>query len=344
MKCVHCQKSAKWQEKQNPKRIYCSKECIGLMIHLSNEEKEQFYNLPTMFMHGTRSPIFVYMKHMKNPGVYSTGTLYKNFIFPMTGPLGGDVTSKTENVGLEVVSGILNKEMFDRNVYYTTFEDEDITEDKLVRDVSRMIEKRGEYYRMNKILGYISRLRYWDDEIYQKKFKNDILKYILPLVPKDYVQVILSDRPVIQFTREEKMELNQTYPIIFLSAKAAKESFAPEKKGIEKEEVYVKQLLIQDVDVVYTTKAGAQYVRENLIKLGNNHALVIPSDNLFYESYRLSFLVGSLKPKTWESYLPKEWLKSKERMEKIYKSGIKPEDFEGASEKEIEEVLKELEE
>lgn len=337
MSCIYCKKSAKWRERKNSKNMYCSKECIGLMMHLSNEEKEQFDNLPTMFMHGTRSPILVYMKHMKNPGVYSTGTLYKNLIFPMTGPLGGDITSKTENVGLEVVSGILKKDMIDRNVYYTTFEDEDITEDKLISDVSRMIEKRGEYYRMNKILGYISRLRYWDDEIYQKKFKPDIIKYILPLVPKDYVKVILSDRPVIQFTKEEKMELTQTYPIIFLSAKAAKESFVPQKRNIEIEEVYVKQLLIQDIDVVYTTNAGVKYVKKSMIDLGNNHALVIPSDNLFYESYRLSFLVGSLKPKTWESYLPKElW-------EKMDRSGMKPEDFEGASEKEIQEVLNELE-
>lgn len=309
---------------------------IGLLADTKNLPINQH-----LFMHGTRSTVLVYMNHLGDlePGIYSTGTLYKRHIYPMSGPLGGDLTSTRENVGLEVVSGLIGK--IDRNVYYTKYGETHITLESLADDLAKMIKRKAYLYKFAGIFGYISRVRYWDDAYYKKHFEKLIIDEILPVIKRKMdnnpiIQeainhVILAKDPVIKFTEEDKLHLNETYPMILGSSNV---QVIPAGKSIETDEMYTKQLLLKDVSIVYTTRRGYNFVRSFFPH-------VICSDELFYDDYRLTFLPGQLlaKQMEWKYVFP---FLNDEDLEKLEKSGVVVSDFNGSSIYEAREVLGEL--
>jgi hypothetical protein len=346
---------------------------LGLSNDMTFKQKQQYKSMPQMFMHGTRSPVFVYMKHLKKMGlteaIYSTGTLYEKYIFPMTGAMGGEIYSERENVGLKVVSGIINTslEALDRNVFYTTFSDQQqINLQSITGDLEEMLEKKAQYYSSTRIFGLISRMRYWDDTIYKTQFQQRISQIILPVIQSKRNQlqtlkqkqildqavqnVIFAEEPVIQFTLQDKHDLQNTFPVIFCSAKAAQNSFKPkENKMFEPDEMYVDKIDMQHVDYIYTTSQGYKYVQQQ------TQAQVIVSDELFFESDRLTPNVGQLKEKGWKEKEDQErllwnqwndavpfWINKIGIMQRLVTSGIHVQDFAYTSLDEIEEVLNDI--
>lgn len=347
---------------------------LGLSNDMTFKQKQQYKALPRMFMHGTRSPIFVYIKHLQRVGleeaIYSTGTLYEKYIFPMTGPMGGEIYSERENVGLKVVSGIINTslEALDRNVFYTTYSNQqEINLQSIVNDLEEMLRREAKYETTTRIFGLISRLRYWDDALYKTNFRQRILQIILPviqakrnrlenarhkhIIDQAVMNVVFAEEPVLQFTQQDKQDLQQTFPVIFCSSKAAQESFKPtEKQMFEPDEMYVSNIRMKDVDVVYTTLQGYDLVQRQM----RRHTQVIVSDELFFESDRLTEYVGKLKEKDWKEKRAQaklnwqEWKRAvpfwinKIWITNLTESGIRVSDFANTSIEEIEDVLNDL--
>jgi hypothetical protein len=201
----------------------------------------------------------------------------------------------------------------DRNLYYTTYFDNPITTEVLSEALQKYINNALLYesFMFQTLFGAISRLRYWDDNFYRSKFDEIIKEKILPLVrtkiraltdqrhialiEHSIARIIESNSPVIQFTKEEKEQLNETHPIVFLSKKAATETTPKEFSG-ETGETYVNHLLMVDVDVIYTTQKGCDYVKQQMALFGNRHVKVICNDALFKDADRLPALPGPLGP------------------------------------------------
>lgn len=307
---------------------------IGLSADLP---KEYQLGKTPIFCHGTNTSVLIYFKH--TGGLLSTGELYERYIYPMSGPLGGDLDSTRENVGLKVVSGLLNN--LDRNVFYTTYGASKITTDTLAADLSDMIRRKALYYKKNKIFGLISRMRYWNDEYYKLNFKNDVESIILPIlkddksliVQKSIENIILADKPVLEFTKQEKYDLNRTHPLILCSEKMAKYA-EPAKTTIEVGEVYIKQLLKEDIDLVYTSEEGCSLVRKYL-----PNVKIICRDELFYGSHKLTiFQNSSLENVNWSSFYFLD--DSSKRL--LEKGSYKVSDFKDATVEEAREILKEV--
>lgn len=306
----------------NVHEIHCNR--IGLYAHLPANLKRDYRVLSEkqkMWMHGTRTAVFVFMKYMSRfglePGLYSSGTLYKHHIYPMTGALAGDFTSQ-QNVGKEVLSGVLNTsgETLDRNVYYTTYGEDTISRENLAETLRSYLQRiqAGDLYgglEFQKIFGYISRLRYWDNDYYNEHLQSSVREIAVPHIleklrkvsdtkviqlVENAIRVIIEDsHPIFELSTEDKEELTTTYPLIFASAEMANSAIKAGSTA-EPDEHYVKQLLMRDVDVIYTSSSGCMYVKNQMRLLGNTHVQVICTDQLFKDSDTLTGWKGQFKP------------------------------------------------
>lgn len=312
-------------------------EFISLYVDLPKERKIEYENLgKEMWMHGTRTTVFTYMNYMRKfnlqPGLYSSGVLYEHHIYPMTGALGGDLTSDRENVGKKVVSGMLNTngESLNRNVYYTTYFEDPISTEQLSTNLNHyidyIIKRKGSGLSFVEIFGLISRLRYWDNTYYIENFDVLVNKNVLPLIYnklqmvvdtkrikliEDAINVVIKAKtPVIQFTNKDKKELSTTFPLVFLSEKMAKEAISADTM-VEKGEMYINQLLMSDVDIIYTTSIGCEFVIQKMKEFGNNKVHVICEDSLFKDSDTLTGFPGqfqeSKKERQRKQRVWKEW-------------------------------------
>lgn len=400
MSCQHCRLvRGSVQCGNNCKTLYCGQKCadkhwethrekcIGLYVDLPNEIRldfEETSKTRRMWMHGTRSTVFSYMSHMAQfdlkPGIYSSGLLYQYHIYPMTGALGGDLISERENVGKKVVSGLVNSSgnLLNRNVYYSLYGKKPITFDRLVAELEEEIQRviRNGYSTYNKTFGQISRVRYWNNLYYLANFQRRIQETIVPLIRKQMeslkngrplindaiAKVIDSNEPVFQFTEQEKNELGVTYPIVFLSEKAGNEAW-PKGKDIfsaEPDEMYVSELLMKDVDIIYTTSQGCNYVAKKMAEFGNTKVKIICNDKLWKSSDTLTGYSNRFRPPKEERRKQKEelqrrqeardaWLKVIPSLgkydpstENLLNSQMLPIDFEGSSLEEITPILNEF--
>jgi hypothetical protein len=179
------------------------------------------------------------------------------------------------------------------------------------------------------------------------------------LIKSAIENVIKADKPVITFTENDKRELNTTYPIIFLSKNMAKEAVHAANRS-ELQEVYIKQLLVKDIDIIYTTTNGCDFVKQKMRELGNETVLVICQDKLFMDSDWLTDntkLHIPSKPErdaikahqVAEKIRWKEWKKALPLLDddsaqftRIFSSGLSVGDLAGKSEQEIKILLEDL--
>lgn len=376
MFCKLCNSNAKYVCK-DCKTKFCAQhfdEQIGLFVDLPSCTKEYYYNMDLMWMHGTRTTVFPYINHMKDIGLdialYSTGVLYSFYIYPMSGALGGDLTSKRENVGKKVLSGVssLLEDNLDRNVYYTKYGQTPITINSLDDDLVFTVNNILKYgtNQLHVLFGQISRIRYWDNQHYKKKWMFVIESTIVPLIlnkieqlqnPEDKIlventleKVIYADAPVIQFTNNEKKELQTTHPMILCSPMTNHKIIPHDTENIaEPNEVYIRHLLMTKVAVIFTTTGGCDYVKQRMRDFGNYHVNVICRNELFVNSDKLRGFVrsGNQSEKSkmfneWKRVLP-FWNEScLNNFKYLLDSGFSPTDFEGASVKEVLEIIPDI--
>lgn len=171
-------------------------------------------------------------------------------------------------------------------------------------------------------------------------------------------KIVNADIPVFQFTESDKQELAKTYPVIFLSTVAAKQA---QTAGLmfETDEMYVSQLFMRDVDVIYTTEEGCDYVVQKMKQFGNTRVKVICQNSLWKDSDRLTGIPDRFRPSKEERRRNKKLLERRilwreaisslkkdegeSLLQKLASSDYLPTDFEGSSQEEIRKLLEDEE-